>query len=213
MEQKNIMDTSFKEERIISLADKKYAFKNLNEDFLVYDYEISMFKSTNSFNFSHFNKKILDALNCYSDLYCFIYFPYWQLMNRMVKYLRLQKYLIKKESKTFNFIIESEKVKDDYVMYYGIIKVNKNNFSDILNILSLWNTGLLFSWDEFNLPLNILCDKLVDLLESNNESVSEEKAKIMNKVTSLDKNSIIINPYTWPEFDNYHLDVFFTKDS
>jgi hypothetical protein len=64
---------------------------------------LSISENKKGFDFKNFEIKIINKYNMHKKNYCFIYFPYWQKEDRIVKHLRLKKYLKKKEFKDFNF--------------------------------------------------------------------------------------------------------------
>jgi hypothetical protein len=42
-------------------------------------------------------------------------------------------------------------------------------------------------------------------------SIGIIKAKLINIINNYDDKSIIINPYVWEEFEDYHIDILTTK--
>lgn len=210
-EQANIMSIEFSEEYISSLKNKKYVFKTLDDSLLTSDFKIYMFKNKKGFDFKSFDKNLIDKYNIYENIYCFIYFPYWQKKDRIVEYLKLKKYLKKNEFKDFDFSLEKEYSKNNYQMYYGIVKINKNNLSELLELISLWNTGIMFTWEEIDNKFYYLVDKLSEIFESDELPNEVEKAKLMNIIINCNKDSTIINSYIWEEFEDYHVDIFVKK--
>jgi hypothetical protein len=77
--------------------------------------------------------------------------------------------------------------------------------------MSLWNTGIIFSWKEVNNKFYKLIQQLTEIFRVNNMSIGIIKAKLINIINNYDDKSIIINPYVWEEFEDYHIDILTTK--
>lgn len=201
------MNTKFTE-KYTTCLEKEYIFKSIDERLLENNYMLCMFSTNSSEGFLTFNKSKLDKFNIHDNLYCFISHSSWQEKTRITEFFKLKKYLEKKESKYLDFIIESEVTDNDLVLYYGIIEIDKNNLNDVLDVCSLWDTGIIFSWNSLDNRFNELIKKL-SLCIGQNSSVSVDKAKMLNIITNYNSNSIIINAYIWQEFNEYCIDVFF----
>ncbi|WP_321311920.1 hypothetical protein [Halarcobacter sp.] len=188
------MNTKFNLEEIPSLKNNyKYNIQGLEVNDLNDDYSVNMLS-----NFERLQIQDLFEFIKYKDIYCFLHLPYWQESNRIVKFYKLKKYIQKKEDKEFDFILESEIENSNSLLYSGILKVTNENISELLDLIEIWKSGILFSSNASD--FTDLISSLNNVLKRNMEYNKSNKADIINCLISYDNNISIIYPEWWDEY-------------
>jgi hypothetical protein len=193
-------------EEISTIKDKKYLFKTIEEELLSHNYKVHSFYTQNR-GFKLIPKKNIDKLNKQDNLYCLLAGS-WQTKTRITEYYKLKESIEKKENKSFDFYKESQLENNKEILYYGIIKVSEQNFHDLLNIISKYDGGILFSWGEMSKKFDELVLTIIKYI-AYEDDISIAKSKIVNSIIKYNKHCIIINPYIWYCEDKYVCDVLF----
>lgn len=144
------------------------------------------------------------------DVYCFICSPTWKKDNRITRHYGLGRELSQEsEIDPAEFLFEKEITIDNEIIFYGVIKLVKENIIDIFRILSKSENGVLFSSRGPDDPnLNLLSQDLATLLSIKCKS-STFNLNIVEAINFiLDKDMVAITPYAWEETGEYHLDIF-----
>lgn len=144
------------------------------------------------------------------DVYCFICSPTWKKDSRIARHYGLGRELSKEsEINPDEFLFEKEITIGNDIIFYGVIRLEKENTIDIFKTLSNNENGVLFSCRGPSDPnFDSLSQDLAALLSMNPKSstISFNIVEAINFI--LDKDMEAIFPYAWEETGEYHLDIF-----
>ena len=148
------------------------------------------------------------------DIYCFIVSPSWRLDSRIVRYNGLSRSINKLvDGQPLSFILERTVFSDNYVIFYGVARLTRENAKFILNFISESESGILFSKEIVKETVHdgdftLLIDELSSLI-SRETKTSTFNLNVVDAIkVILSRGSHAIFPYAWEETGDYHLDVF-----
>jgi len=203
------------------LHQSDYEFNRFSKDVLDEDISVNQLYSIGSpyshwvgFSECFYDQLKADFIDKDSSLSCFFVFPYW--MDDKVRYRKLgPSRLLKKEYgidsiefEQINSISESSKL-----IFSGVINVDRNNSCKVFDLLSTFESGVLFSG---GLIEGAGDKKLMDSLDSLINYCAKTTTFRLNIPCSVQKivssGRIAIIPSAWEETGEYGLDVFSKAD-
>lgn len=146
------------------------------------------------------------------NLYCFLSSGYWQRDSRVVRHLGLTKYLSSRYSiHDLNTCVEGSLNLDNRVLFWGVVQLTNENYSDLFYLSDALDSGIIFGTDESRFNLSALTDGLISSLETCTKTYEcrLRKPVSVNLITS--KNMVAIYPYSDEEFGKYSIDLFCSK--
>lgn len=157
-----------------------------------------------------FNSVSQKLLPIEKKIYCFIVSPCWNKNTRIVRHFGLRKSLNKDfEVDLLNFLFEKNIESEAGVIFYGVVELTVANCTDIFNLLSIYENGVLFTGiNHHNQLFALLVEELANLIEKRpaSSSFNLDIIKAINLITS--KHEDALYPYAWEETGEYHLDIF-----
>lgn len=203
--------------------------KKLIADVLSSNYEFNRFEKSSLASgiscesWSHFSEpydKNEESINYFCQillskmkqkiLYCFISSPFWVKNNKVVSYYGLRKFLEKEYGiSELNFSFEESIEIESSVIFYGVIKLNKENLKSVIALLSQLESGFIFTQDKVD---NSDYEDIINEAKKNIASTSCQESNylhiplLINATIRLKSDFIYI--YSWQETGSYHLDVF-----
>ncbi|MFA7823708.1 hypothetical protein [Aeromonas dhakensis] len=144
------------------------------------------------------------------DIYCFIVSPFWKLDSRIVRYNGLSRAINKGvDGKPLDFILERAITSNNYVIFYGVVRLTRENAKFIFNLISESESGILFSKETaHDSDFILLIDELSSLV-SRETKTSTFNLNVVDAIKIiLSRGSEALFPYAWEETGDYHLDVF-----
>lgn len=144
------------------------------------------------------------------SIYCFIVSPCWNKNTRIARHFGLRKALNKDfEVSLLNFLFEKDIESETEVIFYGAVELTSANCTDIFNLLSTYENGVLFSSANHHSQLfTLLVEDLANLIEKKptSSSFNLDIAKAIDLITSKYEDALY--PYAREETGEYHLDIF-----
>lgn len=117
------------------------------------------------------------------------------------------------DGQPLSFILERTVFSDKYVIFYGVVRLTRENAKFILNFISESESGILFSKEIVKETVHdgdftMLIDELSSLI-SRETKTSTFNLNVVDAIKIiLSRGSHAIFPYAWEETGDYHLDVF-----
>lgn len=144
------------------------------------------------------------------EVYCFMVSPAWKKDTRIVRHFGLSKALSKDYEVTpLNLVFETVIASGGYVIFCGVAKLTSANNTDIFNLLSTYENGILFSSiNSKNTSFSSLIEKLTKLIGTKpiSSSFNLDIVKAIELITSEGEKALY--PYAWEETGEYHMDIF-----
>jgi len=142
------------------------------------------------------------------DLFCYIQTPYWQKNNRLVMYNGIAKFFSKKlHTPMLDFIETKYVIENNYVLFGGLIKINRENIGIISNILATYKNGVIF---QKNMKKTVNLYYCLTHCNITNQKSLTSTVSIPKLINFLESKYIFL-PFSWEETGEYGVNVVISK--